>query len=81
MESLAIALGLSQTDKRVGGGDSFVDRLNCSYTVLILVIFSIGITTKQWLGTVPISCWCPSHFTGSHVDFTNNVSKYLIEHI
>ncbi len=34
------------SDPRVGGGDSFCDRLNNRYTVYVLVIFSALITTK-----------------------------------
>ena len=75
MERVATALGLAQNDNRVGGGDSFVDRLSCSYTVMILAVFAALITTKQWLGEVPIACWCPAHFTDTHEDFTNNVRK------
>ena len=80
MERLAVALGMGQSDARVGGGDSFIDRLSCSYTVMILGIFALGVTTKQWLGEVPISCWCPAHFTGSHCDFTNKVRVALPRH-
>ena len=74
MERFATAFGLVQSDNRMGGGDSFVDRLSCSYTVLILFVFAVIITTKQWLGEVPIACWCPAHFTEEHCQFTNNVS-------
>ena len=59
-------------DVRVGGGDSFCDRLNCRYTVYLLIIFALLVTTKHYVGD-PISCWCPAHFTSSHVDFTNKV--------
>ena len=59
-------------DSRVGGGDSFTDRLNCRYTTLVLGIFAILVTTKHYVGD-PISCWCPAHFTDSHVDYTNKV--------
>ena len=34
------------SDPRVGGGDSFCDRLNNRYTVYVLVLFSALITTK-----------------------------------
>ena len=68
-----MALGMGQSDNRMGGGDSFVDRLSCSYTVMVLCLFAVGVTTKQYLGEVPIACWCPADFTGSHVDFTNKV--------
>ena len=75
MERLAMALGMGQKDSRLGGGDSFVDRLSCSYTVFVLGIFAVSVTANQWLGEVPISCWCPAHFTDSHKDFTNKVSQ------
>lgn len=58
----------------MGGGDSFVDRLNCRYTVMLLAAFSLLITTKHYVKD-PINCWCPAHFKPSHVDFTNSVSK------
>ena len=61
-------------DTRKGGGDSFCDRLNCRYTVYVLAIIALGITTKQYFGDTPIACWCPAHFTDSHVEFTNKVS-------
>ena len=46
------------SDARIGGGDSFCDRLNCRFTVYILVIFALLITTKHYVGD-PIGCWCP----------------------
>ena len=63
-------------DSQTGGGDSFVDRLNCRYTVILLSLFAIMVTTKHYAGE-PIECWCPSHFTDSHVDFTNAVSGFI----
>ena len=54
------------------GGDSFVDRLNCKHTVFILVIFSILVTTRHYVGE-PISCWCPAIFTDAQVEYTNHV--------
>lgn len=59
-------------DPCIGGADSFCDRLSNRYTVSILVIFSIMLTTRQYVGE-PISCWCPPHFTSSMVDYTNKV--------
>ena len=50
------------SDARIGGGDSFCDRLNCRFTVYILVIFALLITTKHYVGD-PIGCWCPGELT------------------
>lgn len=60
------------SDARIGGGDSFTDRLSNRYTTFLLVILSIVITTNHYVGE-PISCWCPAHFTSSHIDYTNKV--------
>jgi len=56
-----------------GSCDTFCDRLNCVYTVFLLAIFAFLTTTKNYVGD-QVSCWCPSHFTGSHRDYANQVS-------
>ena len=71
MERLT-ALIADISDPRVGGGDNFFDRLSCRFTVYLLVIFALLVTTRHYVGE-PIGCWCPSHFTTSHVDYTNKV--------
>ena len=60
-------------DARTGGGDSYCDRLNCRYTVFVLTIGALVVTSRVQVGD-PIQCWCPSHFTASHVSYTNKVS-------
>jgi len=52
--------------------DDFVDRLNRRYTICMLLICCALISSKQYVGD-PLSCFCPSHFTGAHVEYTNNV--------
>lgn len=52
--------------------DDFVDRLNRKYTVIMLVIFVTVLNSKQYIGE-PLSCFCPAHFTGAHVEYTNNI--------
>ena len=75
LDKIASALGMGAGDVRLGGGDNHVDRLSCSYTVYLLGIFALGVMAKMWVGEVPISCWCPAHFTHpSHCDFANNVN-------
>ena len=71
-----LAIAGDAANPKSGGGDSFVDRLNCRYTVMLLTLFCLLITTKHYVGE-PINCWCPAHFTGSHVDFTNSVSDVI----
>ena len=44
------------SDPRLGGGDSFCDRLNNRYTVYVLVLFSALITTKVILRDVDTFC-------------------------
>ena len=73
MQSLLASFG-DIKDPRAGGGDSFCDRLNCSFTVYLLILFSVIVTTRVYVGD-QVSCWCPSHFTDSHVEYTNKVSQ------
>lgn len=40
-----------------------VDRLNHYGTALLLAIFAIGISTKQYFGNA-INCWTPNEFKG-----------------
>ena len=73
MQSLLASFG-DIKDPRAGGGDSFCDRLNCSFTVYLLILFSVIVTTRVYVGD-QVSCWCPSHFTDSHVEYTNKVRQ------
>ena len=43
--------------------DDFIDRLTRRHTTSVLLLFSLVITTKQYVGD-PIFCWAPAHFTG-----------------
>lgn len=52
--------------------DDIVDRLNHQFTVMFLIVFTIVVSTTQYVGK-PIECWCPAYFTENHVDFTNKV--------
>ena len=64
----------------IGGGvpqgksrndDDFSDRLNHRYTVALMVIFAIVVSTKQYVGD-PINCWVPAHFSGNWEEYTNS---------
>lgn len=56
----------------VRNDDDLVDRLNHRYTVIFLVIFTVIVSTTQYVGN-PIHCWCPAYFTGNHEEYTNKV--------
>ena len=73
MERLFALIG-DAADPRVGGADTYIDRLNCKWTVSILIFCSAAITTKMFVFGSPVSCWCPAHFENSHCDFANKVS-------
>lgn len=64
------------SDARSGYGDSFCDRVNCRYTVFVLTVFALVVTSRVQVGD-PISCWCPAHFTSSHVAYTNKVRRAM----
>ena len=51
---------------RTGIDDEFVDRVNRMYTPSLLVVFSIIMSIKQFVGD-PINCWCPAQFVRAHV--------------
>lgn len=57
---------------KVRNDDDLVDRLNHFYTTGILIIFTVVVSARQYVGD-PIRCWCPAEFPGTHVDYTNNL--------
>ena len=56
--------------------DDFIDRLSHHYTTMLLVIFTIIVSTKQYVGDA-IQCWCPAQFTDAHVLYANQVKLNL----
>lgn len=51
--------------------DDTADKMSHRYTVALLVIFAVVVSTKQYVGD-PINCWVPAHFTGNHEEYTNS---------
>ena len=70
-----VAVGLLGHVKGREDGD-FVDRLHYRYTVFLLIIFSIIVSTRLYHGE-PVICWCPAEFTGAcaYVSTTANPSS------
>ena len=56
----------------VRNDDDLADRLHHRYTVIIMILFTLVISTTQYVGN-PIHCWCPAYFTGNHEAFANKV--------
>ncbi|CAF3739677.1 unnamed protein product [Rotaria socialis] len=52
--------------------DSFADRLSYKYTVLMLALFAILVTSKQF-GTKHIQCWVPAQFTKNYEEYVNDI--------
>lgn len=50
--------------------DSRVHLLNRLYCVIVLIVFVVVVSAKQYVGE-PIQCWCPAVFEKSHVSYTN----------
>lgn len=63
-------------DARVGGADSYSDRLSCRYTVFILSFFTLIVTARQYFNA-PISCWCPKEFSSSQFEYVDWVRMML----
>ncbi|CAC5373459.1 inx [Mytilus coruscus] len=51
--------------------DSRIHLLNRLYCVVVLIVFVVIVSAKQYVGE-PIQCWCPAVFEKSHVAYTNN---------
>jgi innexin len=57
--------------RSVRDDDSYVDRLSHRYTVALLVLFAIVVTTKQYAGD-QIDCWVPAQFKASYEKYADS---------
>ncbi len=62
----------------VRNDDDIADRLHHRYTVFFFVIFTVVVSTTQYVGD-PIHCWCPAYFTSNHEGFTNKVNATFLQ--
>ena len=58
--------------KRAQYDDDFIDRLNHTYSVILLIITSIICTCKQYVGD-PMHCWIPDHFTRNNDEYARKI--------
>nr|AAF75840.1 putative gap junction protein pannexin [Girardia tigrina] len=68
---LAFVQGLKLFSLRTRRDDDFTDRLSHHYTALFLLITSILISSKQYVGD-PIHCWVPKEFSDPWQKYANN---------
>ncbi|ELT87275.1 hypothetical protein CAPTEDRAFT_93311 [Capitella teleta] len=70
--SKVLSLLFGMKEVRFRCDDDFVDRMSRRYSATIFLLFSIVVTSKQYVGD-PIFCWCPAQFTDSHKHYTNMI--------
>ncbi|RTG89700.1 uncharacterized protein DC041_0006959 [Schistosoma bovis] len=61
--------------------DDFSDRFSHTFTSLLLIIFTLIISARQYIGK-PIACWVPTEFTRAQEEYAESVcwvtSTYFI---
>lgn len=53
--------------------DDWIDRVNHIWTVLLLVIFAVVVSSGQYILGDPIQCWTPAEFTGQFNAYTHSI--------
>jgi hypothetical protein len=57
------------------GDDDWVDRASHIYTVLLLCVFSVIVSSAQYVGE-PIHCWTPAQFPSKLYKFPSKLYKF-----
>ena len=65
MDKLVKALFQIQEFK-LHSDDDVYDRLNRKQTPTLLILFTVLVSVKQYVGE-PLHCWAPAQFTSAHV--------------
>ncbi|EUB62350.1 Innexin unc-9 [Echinococcus granulosus] len=52
--------------------DDFADRFSHNFTTLLLVIFTLVVSARQYIGK-PIACWVPTEFTRAQEEYAESV--------
>lgn len=53
--------------------DDWIDKVNHIWTVLLLVLCSVVITSGQYIIGQPIQCWTPAEFEDPLISYTNSM--------
>ena len=77
MDVLTLVNRLSSSIFGGKSDDDFSDRLNYRYTVGLLILFSIILTTRQY-GSEVIYYWDPTHFTNNYEQNISQISLIAI---
>lgn len=62
---------MSWSRLRGSTNDDWGDRLNHLWTVFLLILLGIVVTTTQYVGD-PIHCWAPAEFPGQYVEYVKS---------
>ncbi|CAF4220378.1 unnamed protein product [Rotaria sp. Silwood2] len=73
MDILNVAKKLNdEKHHSVRNDDVFIDRLNHKYTVTMILVFAVIVTTEQYIMS-PIKCWVPVQFKEEYEKYANNI--------
>ena len=62
---------MSWSRLRGSTNDDWGDRLNHLWTVFLLILLAIVVTTTQYVGD-PIHCWAPAEFPGQYIEYVKS---------
>ena len=72
MDRMVLALSTLVDTRFDGSDDDAIDRLSRRYSVLVFVVFSVIVGSRQLVGE-RIHCWVPARFTANHETYANSV--------
>jgi len=56
--------------------DDIYDRLSRRFSVVLLMLFTVVVSTKQYVGD-PIACFAPAQFTGKYSSFSTEDLSFI----